>query len=99
MVTSAIVVESCPDSKMLSSKQASKEIQELVGACTRVPGGEAQFSATMHPDGRIELAAPSNDPSGGVVPTCVVQNAKQIRHRLKVKSACTVDVTLTEHNR
>lgn len=97
MVTSAVVVESCPDSKLLTTKLAGKEIQELVGPCTQVPTGEVSFSATFHADGRIELGGPSSNPGGGLVPTCVVQNAKQIRHRLKLTSPCTVDVTLDEH--
>ncbi|MDB4953674.1 MAG: hypothetical protein JWO36_1243 [Myxococcales bacterium] len=95
-MTSSVVVNECPDSPKMSSKQAAKEIDELVGPCTTIPGGAAHFSAILEPDGRIELASPSGDPSGGVVPTCVVQTASQLRHRLKLKAACKFDVKLEE---
>ncbi|MEJ7600916.1 MAG: hypothetical protein WKG01_23625 [Kofleriaceae bacterium] len=96
MVTSIVVLDECPDAKHLDSKRTSREIQELIGPCTRVPGGGAHFSATLSPDGRVELASPSGDPGGGVVPTCVVQQLKQLRHKLALKSPCRFDVILDE---
>jgi hypothetical protein len=96
MVTSFVVVNECPDSPKMSSKQAAKEIDELVGPCTSVPGGGAHFSAILLPDGRVELASPAGDPSAGVVPTCVVQTATQLRHKVKLKSPCKFDVKLEE---
>jgi hypothetical protein len=96
MVTSMVVVEGCPDSKKLDTRQASREIEELLGPCKKVPGGSAHFAATLLPGGAIELAAPSGDPSEGLVPTCVVQNAAQIRHRLKLTYACKFEVKLEQ---
>jgi len=96
LVTSSVVVEACPDSKKLSSKRASREIEELVGPCTRVPGGAAHFSATLMPGGRVELASPTGDPDDGVVPTCVVQNAKQLKHKLALTNPCRFEVRLNE---
>ena len=99
MVTSSIVIEGCPDSKRVDSKRATREIQELVEPCTKIPGGAAHFSATLLPDGRVELASPSGDPSEGIVPTCLVQTQSQLKHRIRLTRPCKFDVKLEErHN-
>ena len=97
MVTSAVIVDACPDWKHIDSKRAGKEIEELVGPCIKVPGGAAHFSATLVPGGRVELASPTGDPGDGTVPTCVVQTARQLKHRIKLKSPCKLDVKLEDH--
>jgi hypothetical protein len=96
LVTSMVIVEACPDSRQLDTKLANREIDELVGPCKKVPGGRAHFSATLLPGGRVELASPSGDPSEGVVPTCLVQNAGQLKHKLKLTRPCKFDVKLEE---
>lgn len=96
LVTSMVIVEACPDSKRLDSKLANREIDELVGPCKKVPGGAAHFAATLMPGGRVELASPSGDPSEGVVPTCLVQNVAQLKHRLKLTKPCKFDVRLEQ---
>jgi hypothetical protein len=96
MVTSMVIVDACPESRKLDSKLATKEIDELVGPCKKVPGGAAHFSATLLPGGQVELAAPSGDTSEGVVPTCLLQQQKQLRHKLKIKTPCKFDVRLEE---
>ncbi len=100
LVTSSVVVEACADAKKLASKQASKVIAELVGPCEKVPGGAAHFSATLMPDGSIQLGSPTGeDPEGeGLVPTCVVQSAKQLKHKLRLTSPCRFDVKLNERS-
>ncbi|HEY5935172.1 MAG TPA: hypothetical protein VIU61_11070 [Kofleriaceae bacterium] len=99
LVSSSVVVEACPDARKLASKQASKEIAELVGPCTRVPGGAAHFSATLQPDGTIHLGSPTgSNPEDGVVPTCVVQHARQLKHKLALTKPCRFDVRLSERN-
>jgi hypothetical protein len=96
LVTSMVIVEACPDSKQLDSNRANREIEELVGPCKKVPGGDAHFSATLLPGGRVELASPEGDPSEGIVPTCLVQHGKQLRHKLKLARACKFDVRLEQ---
>jgi hypothetical protein len=96
LVTSSVMVDACPDSKTLNTKQATKEIEELVGPCKKVPGGAAHFAATLLPDGRVELAAPSGDVADGVVPTCLLQKQSQLKHKLHVKTACKFDVRLEQ---
>ena len=96
LVTSMVIVEACPDSHRLDTKLANREIDELVGPCKKIPGGNAHFSATLLPGGRVELASPSGDPGEGVVPTCIVQNAAQLKHKLKLAKACKFDVKLEQ---
>jgi hypothetical protein len=96
LVTSAVVMDACPDQKRIRNRQATQEIEELVGPCTKVPGGAAHFSATLLPGGRIALASPSGDRDDGVVPTCVLQQANQLRHRLRLTKPCKFDVKLEE---
>ena len=96
LVPSMVVVESCPDSRKLDSRVATREIEELVGPCKKVPGGVSHFSATLAPDGSIELASPTGDPNEGTVPTCVVGNAAQLRHKLRLTSPCKFDVKLEQ---
>ena len=96
LVTSAVVIDQCPGSKKLDSKAATREIDELVGPCKRVPGGAAHFSATLLPDGRVELAAPSGNPDEGMVPTCLVQQQSQLKHKLRLSTPCKFDVKLEQ---
>lgn len=96
LVTSMVMVEACPDAKTLNTKLATKEIEELVGPCKKVPGGAAHFAATLLPDGRVELAAPSGDVAEGIVPTCLLQKQSQLKHKLHVKTACKFDVRLEQ---
>ena len=91
-----VVVEACPDSKRLDSKKANREIEELVGPCKKVPGGEAHFSATLLPGGRVELGSPAGNPEDGMVPTCVMQQARQLRHKLRLSKPCKFDVKLEQ---
>lgn len=96
LVTSMVVIDACPDSKRIDSKLANREIEELVGPCRRVPGGAAHFSATLLPGGAVELASPSGDKEDGIVPTCVLQKQKQLRHKLRLSKACKFDVKLEQ---
>ena len=101
MVTtsSMIVVDACPQSKQLDPKRAGKEIEELIGPCTKIPGGSAHFSAILLPGGRVELASPAGGPQLGVVPTCLIQTQAQLRHKLPLVKSCRFDITLEERGR
>lgn len=97
MVTSSVVMDACPDAAKINTKQAGKEIEELLGPCTKVPGGSARFSATLSPDGRVKLGSPSGDAADGVVPTCLLESQGQLKHKVKLRAACRFDVQLEEH--
>lgn len=96
MVTSFVMVEACPEAKTLDTKAATREIDELVGPCKQVPTGAAHFSATLMPGGSVELASPTGDRADGVVPTCVLLKATQLKHKLKLKKSCKFDVKLEQ---
>lgn len=98
LVTSMVVIEACPDSRRIDSKAATREIEELVGPCKRVPGGAAHFSATLMPNGAVELGSPGGDRSAGIVPTCVLQQTKQLKHKLRLTKACKFEVKLEERD-
>ena len=98
IVTSMVIVEACPYSKKLDKKAATKEIEALVGPCKKVPGGAAHFSATLLPDGRVELASPTGDPDMGVVPTCVLETKAAFRHKLRLPTPCRFDVKLEQRS-
>lgn len=78
----------------MNNRAAQSTIHRLVDPCAGVPNGKAHFSATLLPGGRIELASPSGDPAGGVVPTCVLRN--NLLHQVYLKKPCKFDVQLEE---
>ncbi len=96
IVTSMVVVDACPASKKLDKKAATRELEALVGPCQKVPGGAAHFSATLMPDGRVELASPTGNPDEGIVPTCVLETKAAFRHKLHIAQPCRFDVKLEE---
>ena len=96
IVTSIVLIERCPDAKKLDRRQATREIELLVGPCTKVPGGAAHFSTTLMPGGGVEFASPSGDPDEGVVPTCMMRTKAQLNHKLRLAHACRFDVKLEE---
>ncbi len=96
LVTSVVVFDQCPDSKRIDTRKATKEIDELVGPCKKVPGGAAHFAAILMPGGEVDLASPAGDQTEGVVPTCLLQHKKQLRHKLRLTQACRFDVKLEQ---
>jgi len=89
IVDASVVVSECPDSKIMNGKMAREAIRKLVDPCAAVPGGSAHFEATLLPDGRVELAAPSE-----TVPTCVIKN--KLAHKVQLQHPCKFDVKLDE---
>jgi hypothetical protein len=94
IVESTVVVSECPEARSMNIKEARGAIRRLVDPCGAVPGRSVHFSATLQPDGRIELASPSGDPESGLVPTCVLKN--KLSHRVALRAACKFDVRLDE---
>jgi hypothetical protein len=76
----------------MNARVAQKTMRQLVEACNEVPGGAAEFTATLLVDGRIELAA--NDGGLGTVPICVLHH--ELKHKVVVKKPCTMQVKLSE---
>lgn len=92
MVDATIMFTDCSVVSNMNAKLAQKTMRQLVEACNEVPGGVAQFSATLHVDGRIELA--SADGGLGTVPICVLRH--ELKHKVVVKKPCTMQVQMTE---
>jgi hypothetical protein len=94
IINATTIIGKCPDKAHLNAAEAQRTIQKLAESCASVPGGRAHFSALLRPGGRIELASPEGNPADGVVPTCVLKH--QLLHQVRLKSPCTLDVTLEE---
>jgi hypothetical protein len=92
LVNAVVVVGACPDAAKMDARRAEQAIRKLVGSCPEVPGGRAHFSATLLPNGKIELASPEGNPAEGVVPTCVLQHL--LVHQVALGSPCKFDVAL-----
>jgi hypothetical protein len=92
LVDATILLTDCGTVSNVSAKQAEKTMRQLVEACSEVPGGTAQFTATLLPGGRVELTTP--DAGLQMVPTCVLSHA--LTHRVVLKRACSMQVQMSE---
>lgn len=94
LVDSTIIFTDCGTVANMNAKLAAMTMRQLVEACSEVPGGTAQFSATLLPGGRIELATP--DGGVGVVPVCVLHH--ELKHQVIVQKPCTMQVQMRERH-
>ena len=78
----------------MNGKAAEVAMRQLITPCDKVPGGNAHFSATLIPGGRIELASPAGETADGVVPTCVLKHT--LKHGVTLGEPCTFEVRLEE---
>ena len=92
MVDATIMFTDCSVRSDMNARLAQKTMRQLVEACNEVPGGTAQFSATLNPGGRIELNTVDGGP--GTVPICVLRH--ELKHKVVVKKPCTMQVQMTE---
>jgi len=92
MVDAAIMFTDCAVVSNMNAKLAQKTMRQLVEACNEVPGGKAEFTATLNPGGRIELH--NADGGLGTVPICVLHH--ELKHKVVVKKPCTMQVQMTE---
>lgn len=96
LMSATVITKSCPDVTKANARRAENAIRKLAEPCTKVPGGDARFIATLSPDGRVELDASEGDPNGGTVPTCVVRN--QLSHKVILRKPCVFQVLLEERS-
>jgi hypothetical protein len=94
MVDASVVIGACPDARRMNAKAANNTITKLVERCTQVPGGKAHFSATLKPNGTIEIASPEGNVADGMVPMCVLTHG--LTHRVVLSKPCKLDVHLEE---
>ena len=91
-VDATIMFTNCGKVANMNARSAQRTMRKLGEACEEVPGGSAEFTATLSPDGRIELASP--DGGIGTVPMCVLRH--ELKHKVLVSKPCTMHVRMTE---
>lgn len=92
LVDATIMFTDCGVVSNMNATRAQSTMRQLVEACNEVPGGTAQFTATLLPNGRIELA--NADGGFGTVPICVLHH--ELKHKVVVKKPCTMQVQMSE---
>jgi hypothetical protein len=67
-------------------------MDQLIEGCTVVPGGRAQFEATLEPGGRIQITAAAGQPD--IVPICILKHSLQ--HKVPLTKPCRLDVKIEQ---
>lgn len=92
VVNATILTNGCQELGRPSAKQAESAMYQLVEGCASVPGGSAQFEATLVPGGRIEISAAPGQPD--VVPICVLKHL--LLHKVPLSRPCHLDVKIEQ---
>lgn len=91
-VDATILFTDCTAVSNYSASKAEKTMRRLVEGCDSIPGGQAEFIATLQPGGRIELGAVEG--TAGTVPICVLKH--QLTHQVQVRKACKMHVQMEQ---
>jgi hypothetical protein len=92
VVNATILTNGCQSLGATNAKLAEKAMYQLVEGCSSVPGGVAQFEATLQPGGRIDIAVASGQPD--VVPTCILKHSLQ--HHVPLAKPCPLEVRIEQ---
>jgi hypothetical protein len=92
VVNATILTNGCQNLGKSNSMLAEAAMYHLVEACRSVPGGVAQFEATLEPGGRIGIAAAPGQPD--VVPICILKHS--LLHNVPLKTPCKLDVKIEQ---
>jgi hypothetical protein len=92
MVNAMIVANGCKVAGAANARLAEKAMNQLTEGCDSVPGGKAEFQATLQPGGRIAISAVPGQPD--VVPICVLKHSLQ--HSVPLTQPCQLDVKLEQ---
>ena len=92
VVNATILKDACQRLGPADDKLAESAMYALVEACHSVPGGVAEFRATLWPGGRIEISAAPGGPE--VVPICVVKHSLQ--HSVPLNAPCDLEVKIEQ---
>src|SRR5580704_129807 len=90
VVNASILTNGCQALGASNARLAEKAMYQLIEGCASVPGGKAQFEATLQPGGRIAITAVAGQPD--VIPICVLKHALQ--HGVPLAQPCRLDVKL-----
>jgi hypothetical protein len=91
-VNASILTNGCQALGASNARLAEKAMYQLIEGCSSVPGGKAQFEATLQPGGRVVISAVAGQPD--VIPICVLKHALQ--HGVPLAQPCRLDVKLEE---
>jgi hypothetical protein len=92
MVDATILMTDCSKVSNYSATVAERTMRRLVEDCNGVPGGQAEFVATLLPGGRIQISAV--DGSDATVPICVLRH--QLEHQVSINKACKIHVQMEQ---
>lgn len=92
VVNATILTNRCQELGRAKAKLAERAMYQLVEACTSVPGGSAQFEATLQPGGRIDITAAPGQPD--VVPVCILKHS--LMHKVPLAKPCRLDVKIEQ---
>jgi hypothetical protein len=94
-VDAVIVANECAKLGNVNARAAEKAMHKLVEGCAEVPGGVAQFTATLVPGGRIDIGPmKGSDPAQATVPMCVLKHP--LVHTVALPSPCKLDVRMEQ---
>jgi hypothetical protein len=91
-VNATILTNGCQHLGATNAKLAERAMYQLVEGCSTVPGGSAQFEATLEPGGRIAIAAAPGQPD--VIPICILKHSLQ--HKVALAKPCHLDVKIAQ---
>jgi hypothetical protein len=92
VVNATILANGCQEFGPADGKLAEKAMYELVEGCTSVPGGIAQFGATLLPGGHIDITGAPGQPD--VVPICILKHP--LTHKVPLAKPCRLDVKIEQ---
>lgn len=92
VVNATILANGCHDLGHANAKLAERAMYTLVEGCSSVPGGSAQFEATLQPGGRIGIAGAPGQPD--VVPICILKHS--LEHKVALARPCRLDVRIEQ---
>jgi hypothetical protein len=92
MVNATILANGCHALGHENARLAERAMYQLVEGCSSVPGGSAEFEATLEPGGRIDIAAAPGQPD--VVPICILKHSLQ--HKVALTKPCRLEVKIAE---
>lgn len=92
VVNATILTNGCQNLGKSHAMLAESAMYHLVEGCTSVPGGSAEFEATLQPGGKIDIAGVPGQPA--VVPICVLKHSLQ--HKVPLKAPCHLDVKIEQ---
>jgi hypothetical protein len=92
VVNASILTNGCRDLGPSAARLAEGAMYQLIEGCASVPGGKAQFEATLQPGGRIAIVGVQGQPD--VVPICILKHS--LVHNVPLTKPCRLDVKIEQ---